>query len=315
VRVLITGIAGFAGSHLADLAVREGSEVAGVALPGQPLDNLDALRGAVRVVPCDLTVPGAAASVLADIRPDRVFHLAGLAAVGASWDRRREVVRTNLGATLELLEALRGRPAPCLVVSSGEVYGRVPDREQPIAETAPLAPVSPYAVSKACQELCASQAWRADGLPVVIVRAFNHVGPRQAAGFVWSDIACQIALIEQGRTPPVLEVGTLTTRRDFTDVRDMVRAYWLALARGAPGTVLNAASGVAIDIRAVLDGFLALAIRPIEVRSSAARTRPADVPLLCGDPRRLTALTGWQPTIPREQSLADVLADWRRRVA
>ena len=149
---------------------------------------------------------------------------------------------------------------------------------------------------------------------MVIVRAFNHTGPRQAPGFVWSDIARQVAAIEKGLTPPVLEIGTVTTRRDFTDVRDMVRAYWLLLDRAAPGEVYNAASGRARSIREVLDGFLGLAGRPIEVRPTAERVRPVDLPLLLGDASRLRALTGWTPRISFEQSLADVLADWRRRV-
>jgi GDP-4-dehydro-6-deoxy-D-mannose reductase len=313
-RVLITGMAGFAGSHLAELALREGAEVAGTVLAGAATDSLTDLRARVATIPCDLTVPGAVARVLADVQPDRVFHLAGLTVVGTSWARRAEVLRANLGGAYELLEALRPRPVPTLLVSSGEVYGTVPETAQPISESQPIAPRSPYALSKAGQELYAGYYARAERLPLVVVRAFNHVGPRQAPGFVWSDVARQIATIERGLAPPVLEVGTLTTRRDFTDVRDMVRAYWLALARGAPGEAYNAASGGALSIDEVVRGFLARAKGPIEVRVAPERVRPADIPLLLGDASRLSALTGWRPTIPLEQTLSDVLDDWRRRV-
>lgn len=313
-KVLITGIAGFAGSHLAELALAEGAEVFGTVLPGSSENNLAGIRGKIETPACDLTTPGAAARVLREVRPDRVFHLAGASVVGSSWAQRAEVLRANLDGTFQLLEGLRAQPAPCLLVSSGEVYGPVPETDQPIAETQPLAPVSPYALSKACQELYAGYYARAENLPIVIVRAFNHVGPRQGPGFVWSDIARQVAAIEKSVQPPVLEIGTADTRRDFTDVRDMVRAYWLLLERAAPGTIYNAASGRAVAIREIVERFLALAARLIEVRVTADRVRPVDLPLLLGDASRLRALSGWVPRIPLEQSLADVLGDWRHRV-
>lgn len=312
-KVLITGIAGFAGSHLADLALKEGAEVVGTVLPGSPVDNLAAISKEIVTVPCDLTEPGAAGSVLRATRPDRVFHLAGASVVGTSWALRADVLHTNLEATYHLCEGLRAHPVPCLLVSSGEVYGAVPEAEQPVAETRPPAPVSPYALSKVCQEAYAGYYARSEGLPLVVVRSFNHVGPRQGQGFVWSDIARQIAQIERAQRPPVLEIGTTTTRRDFTDVRDMVRAYWLLLAHARPGQTFNAASGRAVPIREILEGFLALATLRIEVRQAAQRLRPIDIPLLTGDPGRLRALTGWIPEITLRQSLEDVLDDWRRR--
>jgi GDP-4-dehydro-6-deoxy-D-mannose reductase len=313
VKVFITGIAGFAGSHLAELALQEGAEVTGTVLPGATTENLAGLGDAIQTVPCDLTEPGAVGRVLAAVRPHRVFHLAGISVVSSSWARRGDVLRENLAGAFQLFEGLRATPAPCLLVSSAELYGAVPEARQPITESQPVAPLSPYALSKACQELYAGYYVRAERLPIVIVRAFNHVGSRQSPGFVWSDIARQVAAIESGTQPAVLEVGTVETRRDFTDVRDMVRAYWLVLDRGSPGEVYNAASGRAVTIREVIDGFLALAGKPIEVRTAAERVRPIDLPLLLGDAGRLRALTGWKPQIPLEQSLADVLAYWRTR--
>ncbi len=314
-RVLITGLTGFAGSHLAELALAEGAEVHGTVLPGSaPSDDLAGLLDRVRLHPCDLTEPGAVARVLGEVKPDRVFHLAGMSVVGSSWAHRTEVLRVNVEVTFHLLEALRETPAPCLLVSSAEVYGLVEEASQPIAETTPLRPLSPYALSKACQELYATYYALAERLPLVTVRAFNHIGPRQGPGFVSADLARQVAAIEAGRVPPVLAVGNTSARRDFTDVRDMVRAYWLALAKGLPGEVYNAASGTAVSIREVIEIFRALAGVPFEVREDPSRFRPVDLPLLLGDAGKLRAATGWAPAIPLRTSLADTLADWRRRI-
>jgi GDP-4-dehydro-6-deoxy-D-mannose reductase len=288
--------------------------VVGTVLPGASIDNLAPVRKNIATIDCDLTEPGVAGSMLRAMRPDRVFHLAGASVVGTSWALRADVLRTNLEATYQLCEGLRRHPVPCLVVSSGEVYGVVPEDEQPISETRRWAPGSPYALSKASQELYAGYYARSEGIPLVIVRAFNHVGPRQGLGFVWSDVARQIAEIEKGRGSGVLEVGTTTTRRDFTDVRDMVQAYWLLLARGEPGRTYNAASGKGTSIQEVIEGFLERATCPIEVRHVAERVRPIDVPMLVGDASRLRALTGWAPAISLQQSLEDVLDDWRRRI-
>lgn len=314
-RVLITGLTGFAGSHLAELALAEGAEVHGTVLPGGPPPrDLAGLLDRVRSHPCDLIEPGAVARVLGEVQPDRVFHLAGMSVVGSSWAHRAEVLRVNVEVTFHLLEALRETPAPCLLVSSAEVYGLVEEASQPIAETTPLRPLSPYALSKACQELYATYYALAERLPLVTVRAFNHIGPRQGPGFVSSDLARQVAAIEAGRVPPVLAVGNVSARRDFTDVRDMVRAYWLALEKGLPGEVYNAASGTAVSIREVIEIFRALAGVPFEVREDPSRFRPVDLPLLLGDAGKLRAATGWAPAIPLRTSLADTLADWRRRV-
>ena len=313
-KVLITGIAGFAGSHLAELALCEGAEVVGTVLPDTSTDNLVSVQKDVATIPCDLTEPGAADDALRLVRPDRVFHLAGASVVGTSWALRADVLRTNLEATYHLCEGLRRHPVPCLIVSSGDVYGVVPESEQPVAESRPLAPLSPYALSKACQELYVGYYARCEGLPLVVVRAFNQVGPRQGLGFVWSDIARQVAEIEKRRGPAVLEIGTTTTRRDFTDVRDMVRAYWLLLGRAGPGDTYNAASGATVSIQDVVEGFLACSAHPIEVRQVSQRVRPVDIPVLSGDASRLRALTGWVPAVPFQQSLEDVLDDWRQRV-
>ena len=249
----------------------------------------------VATVACDLTEPGAAAAVLRATPPDRC----------STWPvprwsgRRGRCEPMSCGRTSKpptsCARDLRQHPVPCLVVSSAEIYGVVPESEQPIREDRLAAPLSPYALSKASQELYVQYYARAEALPLVIVRAFNHVGPRQGLGFVWSDLARQIAEIERGRAPATLEVGTTTTRRDFTDVRDMVRAYWLLLGRAQPGSVYNAASGRTVSIQEIIAGFLTCVTRPIDVHQVAQRIRPVDIPLLLGDASRLRVLTGWTP--------------------
>jgi GDP-4-dehydro-6-deoxy-D-mannose reductase len=186
------------------------------------------------------------------------------------------------------------------------------DNELPIRETNPLRPLSPYAVSKVAQDLLAYQYWMSYHTDVVRTRGFNHEGPRRGPVFVASDFAKQIADIERGRREPVLHVGNLEARRDFTDVRDMVRAYWLALEKGEPGEVYNICSGKAYAIREVLDLLLGMTKSRIEVRPDPKRLRPSDVPVLLGDHAKFSAVTGWQPTIPFERTLADMLDYWRK---
>ncbi len=185
--------------------------------------------------------------------------------------------------------------------------------EVPIKETNPLRPLSPYAVSKVAQDMLGYQYWMSWKVDSVRTRGFNHEGPRRGPVFVASDFAKQIADIEKGRKKPVLSVGNLEAQRDFTDVRDMVKAYWLALEKGAPGEVYNLCSGKAWTIRAVLDHLLGLSKAKIEVKQDPARLRPSDVPILLGDASKFHAVTGWVPTIPFETTLADMLEYWRAR--
>ena len=196
---------------------------------------------------------------------------------------------------------------------SSEEYGMVFPDEVPIKETNPLRPLSPYAVSKVAQDMLGYQYWMSWKVDSVRTRGFNHEGPRRGPVFVASDFAKQIADIEKGRKPPVLSVGNLEAIRDFTDVRDMVRAYWLALEKCEPGEVYNIATGKGWKIRDLLDHLLSLTKVKIEVRQDAARLRPSDVPILLGDNSKFVAATGWQPTIPFEQTLRDMLDHWRAR--
>jgi GDP-4-dehydro-6-deoxy-D-mannose reductase len=316
-KVLITGLTGFVGSHLADYLVTLGDvEVCGTYRWRSRMDNVEHLRGRVTLVECDLRESGAVRHVLAAVRPDRIFHLAAQSYVPTSWVVPAETLSTNLLGQLNLFEGLRdlALPARVHVAGSSEEYGRVFPTELPITEANPLRPLSPYAVSKVAQDMLAYQYWMSYRLHVVRTRGFNHTGPRRGEVFVTSNFARQVAEIEKGLREPVIQVGNLEALRDFTDVRDMVRAYWLALEHGEPGEVYNIASGRGYTIRQVLDTLLELAQVKVEVREDPARLRPSDVQVLVGDSSRLRRLTGWEPTIPFEVTLKDILEYWRQRV-
>ena len=315
-RVLVTGIAGFAGSHLADFLLDETDvEVHGILHRHQwrirhRLEQLHLHRG-------DLRNPLWVSEVIQEVQPDRTFHLAAWSDVGGSWRQPWNAYELNILAQLNLLEALvRAMPeAPVLVVTSNEVYGLVQPEDLPIDEETPFRPNSPYGVSKIAQDMMALQYWNSHRLPTVRARSFNHIGPRQSDDFVASAFARQIAAIEAGLQPPVLRVGNLDAVRDFTDVRDVVRAYWLLLEKGEPGQVYNVGSGQGRPIRWLLDTLLEMTSMDIDVQLDPDRLRPSDVPVSICDNRRLVAATGWQPRIDLRRTLQDLLDYWRREIA
>jgi GDP-4-dehydro-6-deoxy-D-mannose reductase len=297
-RALITGAAGFVGGHLSSLAAARGAEVIGP--PREELDLLDA--DAVR-------------ALVADARPDAVFHLAALASVGDSWRSPAETLDNNMHATLNLLEGMRASAPDAVVVvaGSGEEYGPVPAERLPVVESEPLRPQNPYAVSKAAADLLAGFYADAHGLRVVRTRAFNHAGPAQSESYVIAAFAKQIAEAERaGLDELVLETGNLEPRRDFTDVRDVVRAYWLAAERGEP-QIFNVCSGVSVRVADILARLAALTELRVEQRTDPSRLRKHEVMDIRGSHERLTAATGWRPEIPIERTLADTLDWWRNR--
>src|SRR5262245_48624090 len=315
--VLITGFTGFVGSHLADYLVGRGDvEVFGVHRWRSRMDNVEHLRDRVRLVECDMREPSAIRRVLAQVRPDRIFHLAAQSYVPTSWLMPGDTLSGNVLGQLNLFEALRDLElaARVHIAGSSEEYGLVHPHEVPIREESPLRPLSPYAVSKVAQDLLAYQYWQSYRLHVVRPRGFNHTRPRRGEVFVTSNFARQIAEIEKGKVEAVVSVGNLDSVRDFTDVRDMVRAYWLALERGEPGEVYNICTGRGYTAQQVLDILLGLAHVKVEVRKDPARMRPSDVTLLVGDYSKFHRATGWQPTIPFEVTLKDLLEHWRKRV-
>ena len=317
-RVLITGITGFAGSHLAEYALSLGGdiEVVGIHRWRSRIENIEHILDRIRMCQCDLRDASSVKKLIAEILPDRIFHLAAQSYVPASWDAPTETLTTNILGQLHIFEALRetGCGARIQIAGSSEEYGMVYPEETPITEENPLRPLSPYAVSKVAQDTLAYQYFMSYGTPVIRTRGFNHTGPRRGDVFVTSNFALQIANIEAGKQEPIIKVGNLEAQRDFTDVRDTVRAYWLSLEHGEPGEVYNIASGKAWRIREVLDLLLGHSSVEIQVQEDPERLRPSDVPLLLGDNSRLRKATGWQPEIPFEQTTKDLLDYWRERV-
>ena len=316
-RVLVTGVTGFAGSHLVDHLLERGDcEIHGMWRWRSRTENIEHLApGQVEFHECDLRDATSTYDTVAKVKPDWIFHLAAQSFVPTSWVAPTESLTTNVLAQVNLFEAVRRIGLKCRIqlACSSEEYGMVLPDETPIRETNPLRPLSPYAVSKVAQDLLGYQYWMSWKVDSVRTRGFNHEGPRRGPVFVASDFAKQIADIERGSRPPVLNVGNLEAKRDFTDVRDMVRGYVLALEKGEPGEVYNLCRGRCWTIRETLDMLLALTKVKIEVKQDPARLRPSDVPILLGDNSKFVAATGWQPTIPFEQTLRDMLEYWRSR--
>ncbi|MGC9359125.1 MAG: GDP-mannose 4,6-dehydratase [Anaerolineae bacterium] len=314
-RALVTGMTGFVGQHLVRCLLRETPwEIGGVAHGEERL--ADDLADKVRAYSADLRDPEAARHILADWRPDVVFHLAALAKAGASFRNPWRTLETNTRIQLNVLEGMVAETpsARILVVGSSDEYGMVRAEDLPCDEQTPLRPANPYAVSKLTQDMLGLQYHLSAGLDVVRVRPFNHTGPGQAEGFVVPDFARQVAAIEAGQQEPVMRVGNLEAERDMTDVRDVVRAYLLLAQQGVSGEVYNIGSGEAHAIHEVLDLLLELSKAPIRVEPDPARMRPSDVPRVVCNAGKLASLTGWAPSIPFARTIADVLDDWRARV-
>jgi GDP-4-dehydro-6-deoxy-D-mannose reductase len=304
--VLVTGAAGFVGAYLVELLLAEGTDVVGWQRPGtQPLTD-----AAVRWQNVELLDAAAVAGALGELRPAAIYHLAGAAHVADSWQHTRETFEGNVLATHHLFQGLRrlGLAPRVLISGSATIYQ---PQSEPLTEASPLAPASPYATSKLAQELVATQAWVEHGIPALLARSFNHVGPRQTPAYVAPTIARQIALIERGALPPVLRMGNLDPARDVMDVRDTVRAYRAMMAAAEPGTPYNVCGGRAIRIGDLVDLFRDRARVPVTIEQDAAKMRPSDVPRLWGSHARLTHDTGWTPAIPLEQTVDDLLAWWR----
>lgn len=315
-RVLITGITGFAGSHLADTCVARGAEVWGLAHTPGPHPHLAHLGERVQLYPADIADGASVNAAVAASAADWIFHLAAQAHVPTAWQDPAATLATNiLGQQNVILAMQEHAPAArLLAVSSSNVYGMVEESDLPVNESTPFRPADPYAVSKVGQEMLAVQYGQSHGLHIVRVRPFNHVGPRQAADFVIARFARELARMEAGLAPPTLKVGNMSAKRDFSDVRDVAQAYWLALERGLPGAVYTIGSGAARSIDEMLRIMLGLTRMDIQVETDPALFRPGDLPILQSDPRALREQTGWRAAIPLEQTLEDTLNYWRDRV-
>jgi GDP-4-dehydro-6-deoxy-D-mannose reductase len=315
-RALITGISGFGGSHLAEYLLERGdTEVSGLVRdPARP-GHAGPFAARVQLLTGDLHDAASLERALSEARPDVVYHLGGQAFVPRSFEDPEGTLQDNAVGQLHLIQALLARrpQARLLAVGSASVYGLVRPEENPVHEEVPWRPVDPYGVSKAAQDLLAFQYGVTHDLQAVRVRPFNHTGPRQSDAFAPSWFARQVAAIEAGAGPPELEVGNLDAVRDYTDVRDMVRAYHLAATQGAVGEAYNLGSGTGHRLGEVLQTLVGLSRVPCAVRQDASRLRPLDVPLLVCDAGRFRQRTGWAPEIELQQTLRDLLDYWRAR--
>ncbi|MBL7191304.1 GDP-mannose 4,6-dehydratase [bacterium] len=310
-RILIAGIAGFAGTHLAEFASEQGAQIYGLdrRQGNRWLNNLEPQP---EVIVCDLLDYNAIADALARIQPHVIFHLAAQASVRQSIDEPAETFMANVVVTINLLEAVRKLKldSKVLLITSSEVYGIVKPEELPLYEDAPLRPVHPYAVSKVTVHYLTYQYHHTHGLDVIEARAFNHIGPRQSLGFVLPDFSSQIAKLSEQPGRKVIKVGDLSARRDFTDVRDIVRGYWLLSEKGLPGGVYHLCSGGSISIDELLKEVISASGIPVEIEVDPARLRPSPMPDIWGSYEKIHSLCGWRPRIPWKKSVEDTYSFW-----
>lgn len=313
---LITGITGFAGSHLAELLLKKNHEVYGVIRWRSKTENIEHIRKQLKLIEADLFDAHSMENLIKKTKPDYIFHLAAQSFVLTSWHAPAHTLNLNIIGQVNLFEAIREvgiRPVVQIACSSEE-YGLVYPNEVPIKETNPLRPLSPYGVSKVAQDMLGWQYFKSYGIKIVRTRAFNHTGPRRGDVFAESTFAKQIAEIEKGKKEPIIEVGNLAAKRDYTDVRDMVRAYLLSVEKGNPGEVYNICSGKAYQIKEILNLLLSMSKKKIKIKIDPQRLRPSDVEILLGDCSKFKRTTGWKTKINLEKTMEDLLNYWRERI-
>ncbi len=317
-KILITGINGFVGSHLAEYIINNNlGEVYGTyRTKNEDFSNTKQVRKKVELIECDITDSYSVDKTIEEVKPDYIFHLAAQAFVPSSWKSPIETLNTNIIGSLNLFEAIKknNKNIVIQIAGSSEEYGLVKEDEVPIKETNPLRPLSPYGVSKVSMDLLGYQYHQSYGLKIIRTRAFNHEGPRRGESYVTSNFAKQVALIEAGEQEPLVRVGNLEAKRDYTDVRDMVRAYWLAVEKCIPGEVYNIASGKAYVIKSIIDILQKLSKKEFKVEQDPKRLRPSDVEILLGDATKFKKQTGWEPEISFEKTMEDLLDYWREKI-
>jgi len=315
-KALITGITGFAGSHLAELLLKAGFEVYGTIRPRSKTDNIDLIKNRLNLFDADLMDSHSLYSIIVKIKPDYIFHLAAQSFVQTSWASPATTMEMNVIGSVHLFEAIRRAEIdPTIQIAcSSEEYGLVYPNELPIKEDNPLRPQSPYAVSKVAMDYLGYQYFQSYKMKIIRTRGFNHTGPRRGEVFVTSNFAKQIAEIEKGKREPMIEVGNLEAKRDWTDVRDMVKAYLLAVQKGTPGEVYNICSEKTVRVGDMLEMLLKMSKVKVEIRQDPSRLRPSDVPVLLGNCTKFRKATGWKPEIPFEKTMEDLLNYWRERV-
>lgn len=308
-KVLIIGAAGFVGKYL----IRHYRKQNSYEIYATKLANEEIQENEIQVFDLDILQKDEIVKLLYAIRPDYIFHLAAQSSVSVAWNNPGLTIDINIKGAVNVLDAVRElyyKPR-ILLIGSGEEYGYIEADEVPIREENRIRPGNIYAATKACQNMIGNIYSKAYDMKVLMVRAFNHIGPEQSSIFVVSDFCRQVAEIELGRREPVMYVGNLSAKRDFTDVRDVVRAYSLLIERGQPGETYNVGSGQAFEIKEILEKITALSQRQIKIEIDPNKIRPVDVPIIEADVRKLKEITGWQREISLEQTISETLDYWR----
>lgn len=314
-RFLITGINGFVGSYLAEYLLSKTNEVYGTVYPSQASENINHIINKLSLFDCDLSVHEEIEKVIIKAAPELIFHLAGQSNVPLSWENPVATVKVNILGTLYLLEAIK-KHAPksrVLIVGSGDEYGNI-TAKKPMREDTLLNPQNPYATTKMCAEIISAQYAMYNKLYIVRVRTFPHIGPRQSPNFVVSDFCRQIALIEKNKQHPIINVGNLTIKRDFTDVRDIVKAYWFAINKCSTQNVYNISSDRAYSINEILKKLLQQTKSKIKIKIDTKKMRMQDTPVKIGNSTKFRKATGWKPCINIDQTLKETLEWWRKQV-
>lgn len=313
---LIIGGSGFVGGYLARHLRALGHQTAVTKMPGEQAGIFGTDTCGITVFDLDILAQDAVSKLIHDINPDYIFHLAAQSSVAASWENPGLTADVNIKGSIHVLEAVRRqeKKIKVLLVGSGEEYGKISPEEIPVREEHMVVPGNIYAATKACQNQIGAIYAKAYQMDVRMVRAFNHIGPGQAPIFVVSDFCRQVAQIEAGMQKPVMYVGNLAAKRDFTDVRDVVRAYALLIRHGKAGETYNVGSGYAYAIREVLDLILSLSAAKIQIKTDPNKIRPVDVPVVEADISKLRQAAGWRPQIPLVQTLRETLEDWRAKI-
>ena len=313
-KILITGASGFTGGYLSEYLLSQNKfEIFGTYHSEEGFLN-SPVKEKIQFKKIDLTDSQNVLNLVSKIKPDYVFHLAAASAPSESFKDPLKTFNTNVAGEINILEAMQKNNllhSKILIISSCEVYGYVRPDDLPVNEMTELRPSSPYAVSKVTQDYLGLQYYLAYKLQCIRARPFNHIGPRQSAKFVVSDFSRQIAQIEKGKKEPIMYVGNLEAKRDFTDVRDMVKAYAILIEKGIPGEVYNIGSGISYSAKEILDLLMEHSRSKITVKIDPAKMRPSDMPDIICDNKKLTKFIGWKPEIPLKQTLADTLDYWR----
>lgn len=312
-KALIIGGAGFVGGHLANHLEEKGWSVAITKLPAEPTPG-----NGREAYDLDILAPDQVEQLIRDLKPDAIFHLAAQSSVALSWKKPALTIDVNVKGAIHVLDAVRlvkdYRPR-ILLIGSGEEYGQIRPEETPVSEETPVRPGNIYAATKVAQNLIGGIYAKAYGMEIMMIRAFNHIGAGQAPMFVTADFCKQVAEAEKGQREPILRVGNLSAKRDFTDVRDVVRAYVLLLEKGRVGETYNVGSGHAIAIEELLHRILKLSPLSISIETDPEKLRPVDIPIIEADTRKLVGDTGWHPRYPLEETLRWTLDDWRDKIS